>query len=363
MKLTLRLLLLVFAVLLLCTTVFAEDTADRLIEEVDPEAGLEEEVVSRIGGFSADAPLRFDKRLLALLANGLKHWESLGLGDGLRTAGMILCAVLLSGLLDPETAFGKYAAAAACLAVTAAVTGDLRSMIGLGTETVGKIHTYVRLLLPGMATLMAASGGFTGSGALSGAAAVFFDVLIALLERLLIPLIWVYTGLTAADAILDTGALEKLRDFVKWLCLKLIKWTLWGFTAFLTATGLFSGTVDAQKLRTLRSAVAGMVPVVGGMVSGASESVLNAAGTLKSAVGVYGMLAVLGICFGPFLRLWLQYLLLKLTAAVCGVFGRSRPANLVDRLSEAFGVLLGITGVCCILTLLILTLCVRAAAP
>ncbi len=363
MKRLSRLTLLVLSLFLLTSSVFAEDVTDGLIGEIRPEEGPDPRVVEEIGSFDPAVPLRFDRRLLDLLGSWLKNWDLLGLGDGLRTAGLILSAVLLSSLMDPDGTFGKYAEIAACLAVTAAVVGDLRSMIGLGVETVGKIHTYLRLLLPGMVTLMFAAGGFTGAGAVSGAAAVFFDVLIALTERFLIPLIWVYTALTAAEAILGAGTLEKLRDFVKWICMKLIKWTFWGFSAFLTATGLFSGAVDAQKLKTARYAISGMVPVVGNMVSDASQTVLNAAGMLKTSVGVYGMLAVLGISFGPFLRLWLQYLLLKLTAAVCGVFGRSRATNLTDKLSEAFGMLLGITGVCCIMTLLILTLCVKAAAP
>lgn len=362
MKLMTRLLLLCLALFLVVTPAFAEEASESLIAGIDPESGLDEEVRDGIGSFDPNAPLRFDQRLLELLGHWLIRSDLLGLRDALRTMGLILCAVMLSSLLDPDTPFGKYASAAACVAITAAIAGDLRSMIGLGTQTVSKLHTYLRLLLPGMVTLMAASGSFTGAGAVSGAATIFFDVLIALMERLLIPLIYVYTALTLADTLLDTGALEKLRELVKWFCMKLIRWTFWGFTVFLSATGLFSGTVDAQKLRSLRSAIAGMIPVVGGLVSGASESVLNAAGMLKSSVGVYGMLAVIGISLGPFLRLWLQYLLLKLTAAICGVFGRSRPANLTDRLSEGFGMLLGITGVCCLLTLLILTLCVRAAA-
>lgn len=363
MKLLSRMILLVLTIILLTVPVFAEDVSESLIEEIHPEDGLDPEVISGIGSFPTDAPLRFDRRLLELIGYWLKNWELLGLGDGLRTMGVILASGLLGGLPDPDTPFGKYAGTAACLAITAAVAGDLHAMIGLGTQTVGKLHTYLRILLPGMVSLMAASGGFTGAGAISGAAALFFDVLIALMERLLIPLVSVYTALTAAEAILANGSLEKLRDFVKWICVKLIKWTLWGFSAFLTMTGLFSGSVDSQKLRSVRFAISGMVPVVGGMVSEASQTVLNAAGMLKTSVGVYGMLAVFGICIGPFLRLWLQYLLLKLSAAVCGVFGKSKPANLTDKLSEAFGILLGITGVCCILALLILTLCVRAVAP
>lgn len=363
MKSMLRLIWILFAVMLLSSQVFAAELPERLIEGIDPEAGLDQEVVSEIGSFDFETPLRFDQRLLELLGSWLKNLNILGTADGLRSIGLILAAVILSSLFDSGEVFGQYAGVAACLAITAVVAGDLRSMVGLGTETVNKIHTYLRMLLPGIVLLMTASGGITGAGAIYGAATLFFDILIALMERFLIPLIYLYLALSAAEAILGQGTLDKLRDFIKWIFLKLVKWLFYGFSAFLTLTGLFSGAVDAQKLKTAKNAISGMVPVVGGMVSDASQAVLNAAGMLKTSVGVYGMLAVLGICFGPFLRLWLQYIMLKLTVAVCGLFGKTKAVGLTDKLSDAFGMILGITGVCCMISMLILTLCIRAVAP
>lgn len=349
--------------LLLASQVYAEEIPERLIEGIDPEAGLEQEVVSEIGSFEPGSSLRFDRRLLELLGSGLKKLNLLGIGDGLRTVGLILAAVILSSLFDAGEVFGQYAGVAACLAITAVVAGDLHAMVGLGTETVNKIHTYLRLLLPGIVLLMTASGGIAGGSALYGVAALFFDLMIALMERFLIPLIYLYLAISAAESILGAGTLEKLRDFIKWIFLKLVKWLFLGFSAFLTLTGLFTGAVDAQKLKSAKFAISGMVPVVGGMVSDASQAVLNAAGMLKTSVGTYGMLAVLGICFGPFLRLWIQYLMLKLTVAVCGLFGKTKAVGLTERLSDAFGMILGITGVCCMISMLILTLCVHSVSP
>ena len=67
---------------------------------------------------------------------------------------------------------------------------------------------------------------------------------------------------------------------------------------------------------------------------------------------MYGLIAVAAIAIGPFLRIGAQYLLLKLTAAVCGVFGSKRTTELVGDFSSAMGILLAMTGAVCMLLLI-----------
>ena len=95
-----------------------------------------------------------------------------------------------------------------------------------------------------------------------------------------------------------------------------------------------------------------MVPVVGGILADASESVLVGAGVMKNVAGVYGLLAILAVCIGPFLKIGVQYLLLKLTAAVCSVFDVKQCGKLVQDFSGVMGFLLGMTGSVCLLMLI-----------
>ena len=87
-------------------------------------------------------------------------------------------------------------------------------------------------------------------------------------------------------------------------------------------------------------------------MSDASEAVLVSAGMVKSAAGVYGLIAIAAIAIGPFLRIGVQYLLLKLTAAVCAVFSGKRISGLVADFSSAMGLLLAMTGAVCLLIMI-----------
>ena len=68
------------------------------------------------------------------------------------------------------------------------------------------------------------------------------------------------------------------------------------------------------------------------------------------------MLAILAVCFEPFALIGIQYLLLKLTAAICSVFATKQATELISDFSDAMGMLLAITGTICLM-LLICTVC------
>lgn len=335
---------------------------EALEAEIDPEAGLSSEVRQEIGAYDGSVK-GFLPRILKLLTSTLGRIPELGLREGLQSLGAVLAAALLCALGEEGEHGGDPVRLTGAFTITALCTRNLKSMIGLGADTISSLCRYSGLLLPGMGSLMAASGGLSAATALSGGGMVLLELLLSAVDRLLVPLVWVFTALSAAEAGLGLGNLEQLRRFVHWLLVTGVKLMMYGFGLVISMTGLVSGGLDAQRLRMLRSAMAGMVPVVGGILSEASGSLLSAAGILRNAAGLYGMLAVLGISLGPFVRLGIHYLLLKLAGALCGLFGKGSQGPLLEHLAQAMGMVLALTALACILNLMILVLCLRTVTP
>ena len=98
------------------------------------------------------------------------------------------------------------------------------------------------------------------------------------------------------------------------------------------------------------------VPVVGGILSDASETVLVSAGLMKNSAGVYGILACLSVFLGPFLRIGVHYWVLKIAAVLCGVLYEGAVSSLAEDFSTAMGLLLAMTASVCVL-LLVSTVC------
>ena len=155
--------------------------------------------------------------------------------------------------------------------------------------------------------------------------------------------------------------LKKFRDAVKWAMTWLLKIILYTFTGYISITGVVSGTTDAATLKAAKLTISGVVPVVGSILSDASEAVLVSAGTVKNAVGIYGLLAILAVWIGPFLRIGAHYLVLKALGIMCSVFEVKSVTELIGDFSTAMGLLLAMTGAVCLM-LIISTICFMKGA-
>ncbi len=99
-----------------------------------------------------------------------------------------------------------------------------------------------------------------------------------------------------------------------------------------------------------KMAISGAVPVVGDALN-ATETVLAGAAAVRSTAGSPGTAGDFSHYRCAFLKLGFQYLLLKLTAALCGVVGAKTTA-LTESFAQAMGLLLATTGTCCLIQLI-----------
>ena len=288
--------------------------------------------------------------------------------SGVRAVGAIMAGVVLLGAAESAAPAGKdllgrYGTAVGALWVTAMAAGDLDSLMGLGRETIVRISQLSKALLPTLAAAEAASGGITAASVRQVAAVFFSDVLLTVIDQALLPAVYLYIGIAAAGTVLEGEAMERMGELLK----KAIGWVLGGmlalFTTYLTVSGAIAGAADAQAVKAAQSAVSAAVPVVGGILSEAAESILAGAGLLKGMIGTAGTLALLGACLLPFLRLGCQYLLYQGASLVAAAAGPGKLTKLIARLGDAFALVLAMTGASAALLLISMLSAVKAVAP
>lgn len=232
----------------------------------------------------------------------------------------------------------------------------VNAFVQLGTETVKQISQYGNLLLPVMSGALAAQGAATKSSAVYTATVLFDALLSTAISQLLIPLVYVYLCLAITCNVFSQTLLIQMQKFLKWLMTWGLKTVLYIFTGYISITGVVAGTTDAAMLKATKLTISGMVPVVGNIISDASEAVLVSAGFMKNAAGIYGLLAIISIWIGPFLQIGIQYILLKVTSGICEMFAAKQISGLIKDFSSAMGLVLAMTGSVCLM-FLISTIC------
>ena len=150
---------------------------------------------------------------------------------------------------------------------------------------------------------------------------MFSELLMQLVSKLLIPALYFFLAICAAEAALASELLTEIREFIGWLISKSLRIIVYIFLGFLSITGVISGAADAAAIRATKATLSGMVPVVGGIISDASETLLASASILKSSIGIFGLIVILAICLVPFFQIGIQYLMLKVTSAISGTIG------------------------------------------
>ncbi len=272
----------------------------------------------------------------------------------LRTVAVILLCSILQEFAPSVSS--RSIELAATVAVSLSLMEPSCVLIQMGVQTVRELSEYGKLLLPVMTGALAAQGGFTSSTTLYAGTALFDALLSSCVTKLMIPMIYLYLAVSIANSSIHEDILAHIKGFIKWAMTWVLKIVLYLFTGYIAITGVISGSADAAALKAAKITISGAVPVIGGILSDASEAVLLSAGVLRSAAGVYGVLTILAIFARPFVQLGVQYILMKGSSAICSAFSSNGASKLVGDFSDIMGVLLAIVSTQSVL-LLISTVC------
>ena len=305
----------------------------------------------------------------AAQANELESWETAGirlddsvsLGEGLTQilrpaleqlgqiikAGMrsgltLLLIVLLCSLLEHMKAensmeLGKVVGVLGVLSISIA---DIHTLLGLGRQTLESMELFSKALLPTITAASAAAGAPTGAAARQLIVVFSSDLLLTLINRLLVPMTFAYIAAGAGYAATGNVGLKQISAGLKWAITTILIGVLACFFGYLGMSGLISGATDAMTIKAAKLTMGGMVPVVGGIISDAAETVLAGAAMLRNSIGIFGTVTIISLCLVPFLRLAVHYLSYKMTAILSATISSGQVGGLIDHLAGAFGLIL-----------------------
>jgi len=324
-------------------TFLSEDDEDKLTEAVPPEA---EEVLGDIS--PTDAALKGKDGLSGILEN-LKE-NGLGiLKTALSSGAKMLTVVLLCALAGSAmSGGGPKDAVSLCgvVAVSALAADNMKSFIGLGIDTINTLSDFSKALLPTLCAAAVSAGAYTSASAKYAASVLFMDVLLSVGVKLIMPMIGAYLAVLMAGAALGNESLSKVAQLLKWACTTALTLMVLIFTAYLGITGIVAGQADELTAKAAKAAIGTLLPVVGSTISEAAGTLTAGAGMIRSSIGVFGLLVVLALCVGPFLKLGAHYLVYKGTAALSEALTDKVMGELIDGVGSAFGLVLGLVGAC-----------------
>lgn len=259
----------------------------------------------------------------------------------------ILGVVLLSAMLRAgECQHGGAMVLAGALAIGALCAGSVTGLFAQARQAVEDMTAFAGFLYLSMASATAATGAVGASGAIYGGTMLLCSLMTRAVESLLLPGISCCVALAIGSVAARDPGLRLAGDTVRQLMTTALKFAIVGITAYLSLTGVIRGTADTAAVKAAKLAISTAVPVVGSILSDASETLLVSASLVRSGLGVFGVLGLFAVAAGPFLETGVRYLLLKLTAAAASLTGEQELSDLIASLAGAMGLLAAVTGTC-----------------
>ena len=264
-----------------------------------------------------------------------------------KTAVVMILSSCAAGFTESTRMPSIILAMTGALGITASISGDLTGLLSLCTQTAEELSVFSKSMLPVVLTAVTLCGSPT-AGSLSCTATVFaLNLCVTLITSVLIPAVSAYIAMITVNAALGNGMLTRMAEFVRWAVSGILKTLMTVFIGYVTVFGAVGRSVDSATVRAAKFAVSGTVPVVGGILSNAAETVLSSAMVLKNTIGIFGMVCVAAICLLPFLRLGLNYLVFRTGTALLSPVCPPQLLGLMDGITGSFRLILGMLGSCC----------------
>lgn len=309
------------------------DTMDDDLKEYIPEINIKGFLTKIINGESIISLQDIVQGTVKyFLKEVVANWNILG--------QIIVLAAIYALLSNLQSAFendvvGKLANNVCYLVIITITIKSFMIALDLGTETIEIMVTFMQILLPILLTILIALGGVTTS-------AFFHPVLLGaigfigtIIKSVVLPLILFSAVLEIVNNLSSKVQVTKLASLLKQSAVVILGFVLTTFIGIISIQGITASTVDGVTIRTAKFAVDKFIPIVGGFLSDAMDTVIGYSLLLKNGIGVIGLIFIFIICLAPMLKIIALVTIYRICAAIVEPIAKSQLSNCLNHMSNS----------------------------
>lgn len=232
--------------------------------------------------------------------------------------------------------------AVSTLCVIAALSPSVLSLIDSLSQAIRNSSNFMLLYVPVISVLLITSGQAVSGGTFYGVMIYISSAILRISSNLIVPLLKCILSLSIVASVSDkvslNGFISLFRKTSKWVlcfCMSL-------FVAFITMKSIVTVSEDSISNKVVKFAINSFVPLVGGALSDAYQTVVSCVSLLKSGVGVAAMAAVFAIFLPAIAKCVIWQLVIAVSVSVCEVFENKKMCTLLNSLASVLSVVCAI---------------------
>lgn len=266
----------------------------------------------------------------------------------MKAIGSILAIIVIHSILKSISEslengnISKLIYYAQYILIVTIIMSNFSEIVKLVQNTTINLVAFMNMLVPLLITLMMYTGSIATSGLIEPIILFMINFVGNLIQSVIIPLVLIFTSLVVISKLTDKVKIDKLSKFLKSGIVWVLTIILTIFVGIVSLEGTLSSSVDGITAKTTKAVVSSAIPVVGKILGDAVDTVLGCGIILKNAVGLVGVIIVIGICIMPIIKLAFLTLTYKLLAVVTQAIADEKITSLLEQIGDIFKIFLGI---------------------
>ncbi len=222
------------------------------------------------------------------------------------------------------------------------IMGNFTNIISMVKTSIQNLVGFMNSLVPLLITLMLTTGNIASAGLLEPIILFIITFIGNFITSILIPFVLIATALSVVSKVSSRIQVDKLSKFFNSTVVWVLGVVLTLFVGIISVEGSLSSTVDGVTAKTAKAAVSNFIPVVGKILGDAVDTVIGCNNVLKNALGIFGVIIIIGICIAPIIKLSLLMGLYYLAGALCQPIADEKIVKLLEEMGNTFKMLLAI---------------------
>lgn len=280
------------------------------------------------------------KKILSLLGSEVK--------EAIQTLIGILIIVLIHSVLKAvsdnleNSNISKIIYYVQYILIVTLIMTNFSNILSTITDTIHNLVGFMNSLVPMLITLMLYTGSIVTSGLLQPIILFVIEFIGNIIETLILPVVSIITVLAIVSKISDKVQISKLTEFMKSSVVWFLGIILTVFVGVISLEGTLTSSVDGITAKTAKAAVSSLIPVVGKILGDSVDTVLGCGIILKNAIGIVGVIIIIGICIMPVIKLATLSIMYSIASAIVEPLADSKIVKLLDEMGGIFKLLLAI---------------------
>lgn len=324
-----------------------EEIVEEILKQVDTYdlENIIEEINSEIGDY---LPKLNIKELLTSISKGEFKFSIKGFFIGILRylfdeivnnsgllARIILLSIMCALLQNLQSAFdsqstGELAYNIIYFIILGIAIKSFSTAIKIGMDAIDSMVTFMHALLPTIIILLSSVGALVSAALFQPLITLTVSILSTFVKNFIIPLIFLASILNLVNYISEKIQISKLAGLIRQVAIVLLGFVFTVFLGVMTIQGVAASSFDGVTARTAKYAVDNLVPIIGGFLADAVDTIMGCSLIIKNSIGAIGLIFLFILLLFPILKILALIFIYKLSGAIIEPIANGR---IVDSLN------------------------------